>query len=50
MKKFLLVSMAVFLALQIQGQVLPYNASLLNDLKTAYHQGDKAAVEAVGKF
>ncbi len=50
MKKIILVSMAVFLALNIQGQVLPYNASLLNDLKTAYHQGDKAAVEAVGKF
>ena len=31
MKKIILVSMAVFLALNIQGQVLPYNASLHND-------------------
>lgn len=50
MKKILLVSTAVFLTLNIQGQVLPYNASLLNDLKAAYHQGDKAAIEAVGKL
>ena len=50
MKKFLLVSMAVFLALQIQGQVLPYNANLLNDLKAAFLRGDKAADEAVGKL
>jgi hypothetical protein len=50
MKKILLVSTAVLLTLNIQGQVLPYNASLLNDLKAAYHQGDKAAIEAVGKL
>ena len=30
------------------GEVLPYNVSLLNDLKTAYHHGDQAASEAVG--
>ena len=32
------------------GEVLPYNVSLLNDLKTAYHHGDQAASEAVGKL
>ena len=26
------------------------NVSLLNDLKTAYHHGDQAASEAVGKL
>ncbi len=47
-KKILLASMAVLLTLTVQGQVLPYNVSLLNDLKTAYHHGDQAASEAVG--
>lgn len=49
-KKILLASMAVLLTLTVQGQVLPYNVSLLNDLKTAYHHGDQAASEAVGKL
>ena len=49
-KKILLASMAVLLPLTVQGQVLPYNVSLLNDLKTAYHNGDQAASEAVGKL
>ena len=49
-KKILLASMAVLLPLTVQGQVLPYNVSLLNDLKTAYHHGDQAASEAVGKL
>lgn len=47
-KKILLASMAVLLTLTVQGQVLPYNVSLLNDLKTAYHHGDQAASDAVG--
>lgn len=50
MKKIILASMAVLLTLTVQGQVLPYNVSLLNDLKTAYHHGDQAASEAVGKL
>ncbi len=49
-KKILLASMAVLLTLTVQGQVLPYNVSLLNDLKTAYHHADQAASEAVGKL
>ena len=49
-KKILLASMAVLLTLTVQGQVLPYNVSLLNDLKTAYHHGDQTASEAVGKL
>lgn len=42
--------MALLLTLDIQSQSLPFNVDQLNALKAAYHRGDQAAVEAVGKY